>query len=146
MTICLAWIQRVATSFSVRQPNINSFESRLTLAYAGRTAMNDTNNNQPQHYEPSAMQTDTNDMNNILAQMPTPVSNNIRASSETNTFMSPLQVDQQGGYDRANGVQYPTQSSEDVWPVLLAATDMRKDVLYSPSFACCHSNGCHASL
>jgi hypothetical protein len=60
------------------------------------------------------MQTDNNDLNNILAQMPTPVSNNMRASSDTNTFMSPLQVDQQSGYDRINGVQYNSQQNEEV--------------------------------
>jgi hypothetical protein len=60
------------------------------------------------------MQTDSNDLNNILAQMPTPVSNNIRASSDTNSFMSPLQVDQQSGYDRINGVQYNSQPNDEV--------------------------------
>lgn len=88
--------------------------TRLTLVYEGRAGMSDTNNNQSQHYETSPMQTDNNDLNNILAQMPTPVSNNIRASSDTNTFMSPLQVDQQSGYDRINGVQYNSQSNEEV--------------------------------
>jgi hypothetical protein len=88
--------------------------SRLTLAYEGTNTMSDTNNDQPQHYETSPMQTDSNDLNNILAQMPTPVSNNIRASSDANTFMSPLQVDQQNGYDRINGVQYNSQPNEEV--------------------------------
>src|SRR5208282_4903244 len=72
--------------------------TRLTLVYEGRAGMSNTNNNQSQHYETSPMQTDNNDLNNILAQMPTPVSNNIRASSDANSFMSPLQVDQQN-YD-----------------------------------------------
>jgi hypothetical protein len=76
--------------------------------------MSDTNNNQSQHYETSPMQTDNNDLNNILAQMPTPVSNNLRASSDSNAFMSPLQVDQQTGYDGINGVQYNSQSNEEV--------------------------------
>src|ERR1700724_3160640 len=58
----------------------------------GRSGMDDNSNNIPnQHYEPSPMQTDSNDLNNILAQMPTPVSNDIRAST-SNAFMSPLQV------------------------------------------------------
>jgi hypothetical protein len=66
------------------------------------------------------MQTDSNDLNNMLAQMPTPVSNNIRASSDPNTFMSPLQVDQQANYDRLNGVQYsPAQGNEDVFTELI---------------------------
>ena len=88
--------------------------ARLTLVYEGRTTMSDSNNNQSQHYETSPMQTDNNDLNNILAQMPTPVSNNMRASSDSNAFMSPLQVDQQNGYDRINGVQYTTQPNEEV--------------------------------
>lgn len=76
--------------------------------------MNDNNNNvQNQQYEPTPMQTDNNELNNILAQMPTPVSNNIRASSDANTFMSPLQVDQQG-YDRLNGVRYSHRGNEEV--------------------------------
>jgi len=76
--------------------------------------MSDTNSNQSRHYETSPMQTDNNDLNNILAQMPTPVSNNMRAYSDTNTLMSPLQVDQQSGYDRINGVQYNSQQNEEV--------------------------------
>ena len=75
--------------------------------------MNDSNNVQNQQYEASPMQTDNNDLNNILAQMPTPVSNNIHASSDANAFMSPLQVDQQG-YDRLNGVRYSHQGNEEV--------------------------------
>jgi hypothetical protein len=75
--------------------------------------MNDSNNVQNQQYEASPMQTDNNDLNNILAQMPTPVSNNIRASSDANSFMSPLQVDQQG-YERLNGVRYSHQGNEEV--------------------------------
>lgn len=75
--------------------------------------MSDNTNHRNQQYEPTPMQTDSGDLNNILAQMPTPVSNNIRASSETNSFMSPLQVDQHG-YDRLTGVQYPPQGNDDV--------------------------------
>ena len=75
--------------------------------------MNDGNNVQNHQYEASPMQTDNNELNNILAQMPTPVSNNIRASSDANTFMSPLQVDQQG-YDRLNGVRYSHHGNEEV--------------------------------
>ena len=75
--------------------------------------MNDGNNVQNQQYEASPMQTDNNDLSNILAQMPTPVSNNLHASSDANTFMSPLQVDQQG-YDRLNGVRYSHQGNEEV--------------------------------
>jgi hypothetical protein len=81
--------------------------------YSGRNGMSDNTNHRSQQYEPSPMQTDSSDLNNILAQMPTPVSNNIRASSETNSFMSPLQVDQPG-YDRLTGVQYPPQGNDDV--------------------------------
>jgi hypothetical protein len=91
--------------------------------------MNDSNNNnnnpQTQQYEPTPMQTDHHDINNMLAQMPTPVSNNIRATSDSNNFMSPLQVDQQGGYDRLNGVQYPPAGNEEVCHILLA---MRTDI------------------
>jgi hypothetical protein len=116
MTIYLGWTRKVVTSFSV--PFFPTFPilqgARLTLVYEGRAGMSDTNNNQSQHYETSPMQTDNNDLNNILAQMPTPVSNNIRASSDANAFMSPLQVDQQSGYDRINGVQYNSQSNEEV--------------------------------
>lgn len=73
------------------------------------------NNNVQNHqqYESTQMHTDSGDLNNILAQIPTPVSNNIRVTSDTNTFMSPLQVDQQG-YDRMNGVQYPTRGNDEV--------------------------------
>lgn len=79
----------------------------------GRNGMDDnTSNNPNQHYEPSPMQTDSNDLNNILAQMPTPVSNDIRAST-SNAFMSPLQVDQQG-YERINGVQYQSHGNDEV--------------------------------
>lgn len=75
--------------------------------------MDDNTNNIPnQHYEPSPMHTDSNDLNNILAQMPTPVSNDIRAST-SNAFMSPLQVDQQG-YDHINGVQYQSHGNDEV--------------------------------
>jgi hypothetical protein len=75
--------------------------------------MDDNTNNIPnQHYEPSPMQTDPNDLNNILAQMPTPVSNDIRASA-SNAFMSPLEVDQHG-YDRMNGVPYQSHGNEEV--------------------------------
>jgi hypothetical protein len=71
--------------------------------------MDDNTNNIPnQHYEPSPMQTD-NDLNNILAQMPTPVSNDIRAST-SNAFMSPLQVDQHG-YDR---IAYSSHGNDEV--------------------------------
>lgn len=75
--------------------------------------MADNNNIQNQRYEPSSMQTDNNDLNNILAQMPTPVSNNIRASSDANAFMSPLHVDEQN-YDRLNGTRYPRRGNEEV--------------------------------
>jgi hypothetical protein len=75
--------------------------------------MADNNNVQNQRYEPSSMQTDNNDLNNILAQMPTPVSNNIRASSDVNSFMSPLQVDQPN-YDRLNGTRYSHRGNEEV--------------------------------
>jgi hypothetical protein len=79
----------------------------------GRNGMNEnTNHPQNQNYEHQQMRNDSTDLNNMLAQMPTPVSNNIRAS-EANTFMSPLQVDQQS-YERMNGVQYPTQGNEEV--------------------------------
>ena len=83
----------------------------------GRSGMDDNTNNIPnQHYEPSPMQTDSNDLNNILAQMPTPVSNDIRAST-SNAFMSPLQVDHQG-YDRMNGLPYQSHGNDEVAPPL----------------------------
>lgn len=75
--------------------------------------MGDTNHGNNQPYGSNSMQTDSNDLNTILAQMPTPVSNDIRAS-ETNTFMSPLQVDQQS-YDRMNGVQFSTHGNDEVY-------------------------------
>jgi hypothetical protein len=72
------------------------------------------NNIPNQHYEPSPMLTDNNDLNNILAQMPTPVSNDIRAATTSaNAFMSPLQVDQPG-YDRMSGVSYQSHGNEEV--------------------------------
>ena len=73
---------------------------------------NNNNNAQNQQYEPTPMQTDNANMN-ILAHMPTPVSNNISASSDANTFVSPLQVDQPG-YDRLNAVRYSHRGNEDV--------------------------------
>jgi len=79
----------------------------------GRTGMGDTNHSNNQPYGSNSMQTDSNELNTILAQMPTPVSNDIRAS-ETNTFMSPLQVDQQS-YDRMNGVQFSTHGNGEVY-------------------------------
>lgn len=93
----------------------HSFSCSSELTYpSGRNGMDDNTSNIPnQHYEPSPMQTDSNDLNNILAQMPTPVSNDIRAST-SNAFMSPLQVDQQG-YDRINGVQYQSHGNDEVW-------------------------------
>lgn len=85
--------------------------------------MNDNTNNIPnQHYEPSPMQTDSNDLNNILAQMPTPVSNDIRASTSS-TFMSPLQVDQQG-YNRMDGVPYQSHGSDEVSTPLQCDTNL----------------------
>jgi hypothetical protein len=66
-----------------------------------------------QQYDPSAMQTDS-DLHTILAGMPTPVSNNIRATDQ-HAFMSPLQVDQQG-FDRVDGVSFTTHRNDDVYP------------------------------
>jgi hypothetical protein len=56
------------------------------------------------------MQTDP-DLNTILARMPTPVSNDIRATTEQHAFMSPLQVDQQG-YDQLDSVSFGQQNEE----------------------------------
>ena len=78
----------------------------------GRTGMGESNGTRDQQYDKSSMQTDSDELNTILRQMPTPVSNDIRAS-ETNSFMSPLQVDQQN-YDRMNGVQFSTHGNDDV--------------------------------
>ena len=87
--------------------------------------MNDNNTPPNQSFDPVPIQTTSQDLNNVLAQIPTPVSNNIRAS-ETNAFMSPLEVGQQG-YDRMNGVQYshPPQGNEDVY--LLAKKSLIKN-------------------
>ena len=70
-------------------------------------------NSQTQRYQPSPVQADNSDFNNILAHMPTPGSNDVRASSDANTFMSPLQVDQ-AGFDRLNALRYPHHGNEEV--------------------------------
>jgi|SRR5579859_5038268 len=101
-----------------------------------------TNNNIPnQHYEPSPMMTDSNDLNNILGQMPTPVSNDLRAST-SNSFMSPLEVDQQG-YDRMNGVPYQSHGNDEVF-IPFRMLYLSIGVLYSLVITCCHSDGHHA--
>lgn len=111
----------------------------------GRSNMND-NNTQNQQYEPTPMQTDNNDLNNILAQMPTPVSNNIHASSDTNSFMSPLQVDRQS-YDRLNGARYPHRGNDEVCYKRSIAQLLifHLDVLHSAPLSRCDANGCPAS-
>ena len=81
-------------------------------ASTGRTGMGDSSTAPNPQYDGSAMQADPNDPNILLNQMPTPVSTDIRAS-EANTFMSPLQVDQQN-YERMKGVQFSTHGNEEV--------------------------------
>jgi hypothetical protein len=77
--------------------------------------MGDNDNIPNQRYEPSPMLADNNELNNMLAQMPTPVSNDIRASTTSaNAFMSPLQVDQPG-YDRMNGISFQPHGNEEVY-------------------------------
>jgi hypothetical protein len=89
---------------------------RLLTGPSGRNGMADHAATNQHHYEGTPMQTDNSDID-MMAQMPTPVSNNIRAAPDGSTFMSPLQVDQQGAYDRMNGVAYAHQSgSEETVP------------------------------
>jgi len=81
----------------------------------GRNGMNENGNQQrDRQNDPSAMQTDsTTDMNTILSQMPTPVSNDIRAQRDTSTFMSPLQVDRRG-YEQFENVNFQPHGNEEV--------------------------------
>jgi hypothetical protein len=100
-------------------------------------------NSQNQNYDSSGMQNESHDLNNILAQMPTPVSNNIRAS-ETNSFMSPLEVGQQGYDNRMNGVQYGhSQGNDEVHQFFKQFTDC-EDVFHSSHLSSGYTNG-HAS-
>jgi hypothetical protein len=103
-------------------PHLSSSSSpRTFLTSTGRSgSVNDSavSNHHHQHYDTSPMQTDNPDINNILAQMPTPISNNMRANPD-GSYMSPLQVDQQGPYERMNGVTYAHQEGQEV-PYLLS--------------------------
>ena len=83
----------------------------LIATTIGRSDMDDNNHSHNQQYDPSAMQTDS-DLNAILARMPTPVSNDIRATDHQNSYMSPLQVDQQG-FDRYDN-SFPSHRNEEV--------------------------------
>jgi hypothetical protein len=114
-------------------PHLSSAcSSPLTfLTSTGRNgAVNDSavSNHHHQHYDTSAMQTDNADINNILAQMPTPISNNMRANPDGSSFMSPLQVDQQGPYERMNGVAYAHQEGQEV-PYLLSPHATRRSLI-----------------
>ena len=86
------------------------------ICLAGRNGMNDNAAPNQHNYGTSPMQTDNADINNILAHMPTPVSTNMRAAPDGSNFMSPLQVDREGGYDRMNGVSYSHQEGQEVFP------------------------------
>ena len=72
------------------------------------------NHSHDQQYDPSAMQTDS-ELNTILAGMPTPVSNDIHATDQS-SFMSPLQVDQQG-YDGLDGHAFTSNRNDEVCPI-----------------------------
>jgi hypothetical protein len=85
---------------------------RQTKSSPGRTGMGDSSAASNSQYDGSTMHPDPNELNNMLSQMPTPVSNDIRAS-QTSSLMSPLQVDQQN-YERMNGVQFSTHSNDEV--------------------------------
>ena len=92
------------------------------ICLTGRNGMNDSAVPNQHHYETSPMQTDNADINNILVQMPTPVSSNMRAAPDGSNFMSPLQVDQEGNYDRMNGVAYSHQEGQEVFPQIERVT------------------------
>jgi hypothetical protein len=117
------FVSRPLVASSPHLSSSSSPSSPLTfLTSTGRNgAVNDSAvpNHHHQHYETSPMQTDNADINNMLAQMPTPISNNLRANPDGSSFMSPLQVDQQGPYERMNGVAYAHQDGQEV-PYLLS--------------------------
>ena len=105
MTICFRSTFRI-NSFSVIRLRL-VIDSNAILA---RTSMTDSD----QPYEASPMQTDPRELNNTLVQVPTPASNDLRASA-TNTFISPLQVDQ-SNWGGINSVDFPSNGNEEVNP------------------------------